>query len=354
MTHSAVHIRPDLGMTLADLDEQLVAQLDDQHSEDVAVDTIRLDLIGPEPNISWRGRQVPATPEGVLAFGAHLQVPSPFLKRIKSPLRQTVLTELLAEHEEPAVRLTWTPGGIERVVDVDQAEVPPLGLVRAVARVLGTKDAQVMRLIDTSDTFALDVRVPTTYRRGLGGDPESLVPAADDPHRQVGDITAGGLRVELNRKRNLSPTAQPYAQRLACTNGMEFQDLGLKIDARGSSVEEVLAEFEALAERAFSRVEDQIAAFYELRSLRADNPERMLHALATEQRIPARSLDLLLAAAPALENPTEFDVINLVTNLANSPDLTNEGGRMLLERAGGAYVAEHAARCGQCQQRLRG
>jgi hypothetical protein len=353
VTHSAVHIRPDLGMTLADLDERLVDQLADQRSEDVPVDSIKLDLTGPEPGISWRGHELPATPEGVLAFGTHLQVPSAFLKRIKTPLRQVVLTDLLSEHEEPAVRITWDGAGIQRVVDVDQAEIPPLGLVRAVGTVLGTKDAQIVRLVDQPDAFSFDVRVPETHRRGLGGDPSSLVPAPDDASRRVGDITAGGLRVSLNRKRNLSPSAQPFAQRLACTNGMEFQDLGLKLDARGSSAEEVLAEFEALAERAFSRVEDLIAAFYELRDNRVDNPERMLHALATEQRIPARSLDLLLAAAPALDDPTEFDVINLVTNMANSPDLTNEGGRVLLERAGGAFVAEHAARCERCQQKLR-
>ncbi len=52
------------------------------------------------------------------------------------------------------------------------------------------------------------------------------------------------------------------------------------------------------------------------------------------------------------DDPSMFDVVNLVTNFANSPAVRNDGGRLLLERAGGSVVTDHATRCGHCQQKV--
>ncbi len=211
---------------------------------------------------------------------------------------------------------------------------------------LGNNDSEITRLVDSKDEFSFDVRVPETHDRGLGGD-------APSGPGQVGDITAGGVTVKIDRKRSLSPAVQPYLYRLVCTNGMVAVDPGLKMDARGQSVDEVLAEFEALAEQAFSRVEDQISAFYDLRNTRVDNPERTLIAIAREQNIPDRSLAGMMRLAASEEmgdNPSMFDLLNLVTNFANSAQ--NPGGRFRLEAAAGAVIDDHAARCGHCQSRL--
>jgi hypothetical protein len=214
-------------------------------------------------------------------------------------------------------------------------------LVNVAEKVVGTKDAEVTRLVDEPAAFSMDVRVPEGSRH-VGGAPE------------VGDITAGGLRLDYNRKRNLSPGVQPYLYRLVCTNGYVCFDPGLKLDARGDSVDEVLAELEAMAELAFSQVEEQIKHFYDLREVPVENPERAIRVLATEQNIPERSTSVLMDAARSgllPDQPSQFDVVNLVTNFANSPRIRNDGGRLILERAGGAVVAERVARCGHCQQR---
>ena len=235
-------------------------------------------------------------------------------------------------------------------------------------RVLGTDRAPVQRLVDTSAEFAFDVHVPFDYSRGVGGDPSAESALSEDLLRyswasnagitadsKVGDITAAGCRFGFNRKANLAPWVQPWSMKLACTNGMETTMPGLKMDARGLGVEEVMAELEAMAQQAFAAAEANISHFYDLRNVPVDNPERSLRAIARERGIPDRSLIRMLDLAPSdmlPETPTQFDLVNLITNLANHTAIRNDGGRLLLERAGGAVVTEHAARCPHCQHAL--
>jgi hypothetical protein len=132
----------------------------------------------------------------------------------------------------------------------------------------------------------------------------------------------------------------------------------LKVDARGSTIDEVLAELEAAAERAFSRVENEIAAFYDLRSQPVENPERMLIRLADEHSLPDRTLATLTRMASTEDVPDEpnmFDITNMVTNLANDPHIRNRtGARRTLEQVGGSVVSAHYERCGHCNARLVG
>jgi bisphosphoglycerate-independent phosphoglycerate mutase (AlkP superfamily) len=116
-----------------------------------------------------------------------------------------------------------------------------------------------------------------------------------------------------------------------------------------------MAELEQMAELAFSRVERTIEHFYSLRDQRVDNVERALRTIAKEQGIPDRSMVAMmdLAAGEDMpDEPTMFDVVNLITNFANSPQVRNDGGRSILEGAGGSVVSDHAARCGHCQQKV--
>lgn len=173
----------------------------------------------------------------------------------------------------------------------------------------------------------------------------------------MGDLTRGGIRVGMDSKHNLAPWVQPYQYRLACTNGMETMDAGLRVDARGSSVEEVLAEFEAAADRAFRRVEDEIAAFYEMRNQRVANPERTLIRMAQERGLPDRTVVTLAERVPSMigedGSASMFDLVNLLTNQANDPRIRNRAGaRRTLEQVGGSFVTEHKERCSHCQHAL--
>lgn len=344
---TAVALRQPTGHTLASLADRLAEQADASTTTDVPLSDIEFRLADADPHFVVGERSIPSTMSGILAFGDFLGVPSPFLQKFTREAgpdgAQYVLDRLLTTTQASAASVTYTDGAVRTVRDVGQRPIDPLSIVRVATRVIGADSSEVVRLVDEPGVFSFDATVPADYDRAVGGD------------RAVGDITTGGLRFGQDRKRNLAPWTQPYIYRLWCTNGITARDDGLRVDARGLTVDEVLAELEAAAERAFSRVEGLTAGLYALREHPVDNPERTIRAIAREQAIPPRSVVRLmdLAASDALpDSATMFDVVNLVTNLANHVTVRNDGGRTLLEAAGGAVVSDEAARCGHCRQRV--
>lgn len=369
MTASATtfQLRSNASTTLASLRETLSS--DGTETVEVASQEIRLNLTGDTPTIAVGRREVPGNTRAITALGAWLNVPESFLKRVHkeagADLTQTLLSTLLERTSGSAAAVTLSDLGISDIRDPGQRPVPVTRIVNTAARVLGDDQSVIQRLVDEPGEFSFDVHVPFSGKRGVFGDGQTVdIPDGlrDRPYtahiasnkRKVGDVTAGGLRFGYDRKRNLAPWVQPWMMRLVCTNGMETADHGLRVDARGASVDDVLNELEQAAERAFSRVENQIRHFYDLRNQAVENPERVIRRIGRERGIPDRSIARLLDLAPtdALpDRPTMFDIVNLVTNLANDPSVRRDGGRLLLERAGGAEVSDHVARCAHCDSR---
>lgn len=332
--------------TLGTLKDHLADTRRGGQTQDIPLSQIELKLDAAEPTIVLAQHEVRATRDGLAAFGGWMGIKPKFVIEVKDRLgdegAQWLLERWLETTAASAATFTFTDAGIREVQDVGRRLIDPLSMVDVASKVMGGDSAEIARLVDEPAAFSFDARVDESSRH-IGGDPA------------VGDVTASGLRMDYNRKRNLAPTVWPYLYRLICTNGWVCYDPGLKLDTRGDTVEEVLAALEHVAELAFSRNQAQIEHLYSLREVRVDNPERELRRLAREQRIPDRSATALLdlAASDALsDTPTMFELTNLVTNLANSPAITNDGGRLILERAGGSIIRDQAARCGHCRQRV--
>ena len=326
--------------TLTDIREAL-----DDHTETIqkATGEMSLDLVENQ-TLSFTGSEIviPMNAEGVTALGNWLDVPNKFLMRLDAEMQQHLLSNLLTKH--PATgNIVFNDEGIKVIRDPNSKFIEPRAVVDRVMNVLPA-EAPVVDFW-RNDEFRLDTIVPEGFDYGIGGDPA------------VGDISRGGVRVGMDIKHGLAPWVQPFQYRLVCTNGMETEDAGLKVDARGASVEEVLAEFEAAADRAFKRVEGEMAAFYEMRSQRVDNPERTLIRMAEERGLPGRTVLGLAERVPSILDDnggaTMFDLINLITNAANDPRIRNRtGARRALEVAAGAVVTEHQDRCSHCQHAL--
>lgn len=315
---------------------------------------IELSLTGDDLVVRLNGDfEAPATREVVGALGDWLDVPAPFLRRIDTDLREHVLSHLLRDGQREVhvgIREDDGVAGITDFRDPHAKVFDPAEIVAAVGRVIDPA-APVLKWWRSNADFRLDVIVPDDFEVGIHGDRETTL--RDGAREQVGDLTKAGVRVGQDVKRNLAPWVQPFAYRLWCTNGMEVRDDGLRIDARGATLEQVMVEFEHVADRAFKMAEDSIAAFYDLRSQPLDNPERVLVRIADEERIPDRTVSNLLDRIPTLTAPiTMFDLVNLISNEANNPANGREGGRLVLQRAAGAVVAQHAERCSHCQSRL--
>lgn len=364
-------LRADLDATLGTLIDEM-GDTDGNPAMDLDLSQVRVNASALDPSIVLGSVEVPYTDRGALALADALQVPTPFIKRIGKQngieAQGELLSMLLNYHSGGAIRAEYREGGgLMDLRDPNQLSVRPTQVLRVAERVLGSHDSPVQRLVDTGDEFSFDVHVPFDHSSGVGGDADALIDLPSglesyswtskvplDGQQRVGDLTAAGLRFTVDRKRGLAPSVQPWMMRLVCTNGMETTTDMTKIDARGLSVEQVVADLEEKARLAFERTEQQMAHFYDLRNQQVTNPERRLRAMARERGIPARSVAMLMDAAPEAlgDETTEFDVINLVTNLANHSSIRNAGGRMLLERAGGAVVNDHALRCSACHTAL--
>jgi len=299
----------------------------------------------PERTIDLGGREFRLGKTGLESLAATLDIPAPFLVRQEPEFQQTILEHLLSRKTTPDAYAVSETEGLVEVRNPNTQVIAPARLIGATIRVIDGQ-APVRDFWSDSSEFRLDVFAPEGFDRGIGGDV------------RVGDISAAGIRINQNRKHNLAPTVQPFSYRFFCTNGMSTRHDGLKIDARGQTVDEVLAEFESMADLAFRRAEAEIASLYEMRSEIVENPERTLLRMATEAGLPDRTVTRLLERLPASEDRAHddrwsmFDLVNLMTNQANDPTQRRAGHRLALESAAGGTVANHADRCGHCQSRL--
>lgn len=342
-----MHLRELGDQTLADIAEQVGTTTDetvDMKNQNLVVDIVDRGCIEVPPEEGGVPLLIPATLSSILALGTWIGVPTKFLDRQDPDVQQYILQTLLERSPGEGMLVYDENQGIHQVLDRRQKLINPAALVEAVARVIDPQ-APVSDFWSNQAEFRLDVMAPEGFDRGIGGDP------------QVEDITRGGIRIFRDVAHNQAPTVQPWMFRLDCTNGMEIEDEGLKVEARGGTVEEVLEEFEAMAERAFSEVEGHIKSFYDLRSVRVPNPERTLVRIGEEQGLPNRTIVTMVEQLPEViaddGSASMFELANAVTNLANEPRLRHRSGvRRTLERVGGRMVTAHVARCRTCQSRL--
>lgn len=296
--------------------------------------------------VSLGSRAVPMTHDGLEQFANVLGIPYKYLQRQPGDIQEFLLRETL-RREAANITVRFDEGGVTEVYPASQVRLDPRHIVDRVAKVLPEESPVIEWWAD--DDLRIDVAVPENFDRGIGGDPA------------VGDVTRGGVRVSQNRKRNLAPVVNTFLYRLICTNGMEVPETGTTIDARGSSVEELLAELEIAADRAFREAEQQIDHFYAMRQqLVEGDVTQAVVRIARERGLPERTANHLARRVPDQLDPqvlghpvSMFDITNLITNEANNPDLRGRRGpRLQLEQAGGVLVRAEADRCNHCHQVL--
>lgn len=335
------------GITLGDLATEY-----DQHvmSWSGVTSEIRcnLDVRGDDlPHIQVGGVQIPATPSGLGSLADFLDIPEKFFSRLDVDEQQMLLRSRSDRTQQQDVTLYYREGGLHEVRKSGETRVRPHRLIESAMKTFPAESPVVEHWNNQSD-LRVDVILPEGFERGIGGDPG------------LGDVTRGGVRIGQDRKNNTAPWIQPYLYRLVCTNGMEVPDQGLKIDVRGAEEREIEALFEAEIARAVDRLEADIQAFYDLRNTPlGTDPTGALHRAAAEQNLPLRTVGRMEDLVPALMDETNggeitmFDIVNLMTNQANDPELGSRSSSLRnLQRAGGTLVNDHAERCGTCHSRL--
>jgi hypothetical protein len=315
---------------------------------------IAVDLISDHPSIRVKDREVPATAAGLLSLAARLDIPRPFFEKtlVAMPdLQQHLLTEMLAHSNAADVHevMLHNERGLLEIRPQGRLQIDPRRIVDVAERVI-SPEAQVLNYYrELGREFRLDVLVPQDFDRGIGGDPA------------IDDLTHAGLRFTQDMRSTdqfHAPEVSLLMYRLICTNGMErMTEERSGPDARGKSVDEVMAEFEEYADRMFRRAEQEIETFYAMREERVLHPEQAILRVAAEAGLPDRLAATLTRRVPEMPRANDdsvsmFDIVNLVTNAANDPAMRRETGRRALERIGGVLIGDHAARCTHCQSRL--
>lgn len=333
-----MRIRQLSGQTLGDVADELNGKRTTAWSGPVY--DLGLHLEDDEPFIQLDDNEIPATSKGLDALATFAKVPTKFLERVDPDERQWILTQRLERLEKPDVTIDWNDTGIQEVRPARETRVRVADLVDKVLSHLPA-DATVDQWWNDPEEFRLDVVVPDDWDgEQIGGD------------AVVGDITKGGVRVGQNRKANLAPWVQPYLLRLACTNGMEVPDRGIKVEARKCTEEEIVALFGHEVGRAFDRVEGDIRAFYDLRQQRLPNGAQAMAKVAGEANLPARTVRELVGEFD--ESPaTMFEIVNAITARANNANARSSSARNL-QIAGGLKVYDHSQRCENCFSRLEG
>lgn len=339
----ALYLRDEPTLTLRELTDRL--SVDNKQWGGVTSEIV-VKLENDLMTFEFGGHEVPATSDGMEALCTFMNIPRPFFLALDLDMQQELLAELL-RRRTANLTLYYDDSGIYEAHPPRRVRLAPSQIAEVAINKLG-EDALVVDYWN-DDELRIDTIVPEDFDRGIGGDPE------------VGDITRGGLRFSQNRKQNLAPSVNAYHWRLVCTNGMEVPVQGPRVEARGGTVESVLAELELAADHAFRQVEEQIQHFYALRSRMIDGDvTQAVVQVARERGLPESTQIHLAHRVPSELDPEElghpvsmFDVINLMTNMANDPRLRRRRGpRRALEMAGGILVQHEADRCSHCHQML--
>lgn len=306
------------------------------------IHNVRVELEKEQPTLIFGDHEVKATVLGLESLARFLDMPVKYLQRVPADEKQYMMSRRIERSGEADMSVWFTSNGVEEIQVSGKQRIEPVQIAHAVSTVM-PMESPVRDAWHTPNDLRLDVFVPVGFDKGWGGDP------------QVGDITAGGVRVFQNRKQNLAPGVQPFAYRLWCTNGMEIQDLGIKVDARGLDLDEVLIEFEAECDRAFRRVENDIASFYDMRSQKViEDRTGVLRRVSLDAGLPSRAVGILEDLVPSRlgsgNDVSMFDFVNLMTNQANLAPTS--GSARNLQRAGGSLINDHTARCPACHHRV--
>lgn len=277
------------------------------------------------------------------ALASYLKIPYSYLSTCSPDFKATTLKYWRDQHTGADTVLDLVDGSIVSIHSVDQLTIPIRRVVQVADRVFDP-NAEVRHQYLDEQRLHLDVTTP-------GHQVEVLSPV----HRQVGDVTEGGLRFLAYPNQTKAPSVGAYLERLVCTNGMTTQERHGQISLRGRTVEEVIEEMEGAARRMLSSLDDRLQTY----AATANEPipgnrQAFAHQLAREANLSRTVLDAVMELVNQLpEDATLYDMNQVFTSVANTD--VGYATRTRLQTLGGSMAFEPeriVARCTTCQHLL--
>lgn len=323
------------GISLSELESSFK---DDTQSWSGEIASLSMNVTGDNPVIHLPARgEIPFPHYAQQQFASRLKVPRSFYDRIPVELRQQTL-ETLVNRTGDEVHIDFKNSGVESISDPKKAIIKPSDIID-VALEHFPGESTVVDVLHDADVFQLDV---------LYGDENNDLHIGGD--LEVGDITRGGVRFGYNFKSQAKPWLSPYLYRLMCTNGMETPEMSLKLTAEGNTAQEYLLALSNFTESALGMVRARIDAYYALRSSEIDaEPSLALSRMASAHGLPDSTVRRLVNHLGVSPANTMFDLVNIITNEANNPQIEEKPAqRRKLQRAGGNVVVHQNGFCDNC------
>jgi hypothetical protein len=300
--------------------------------------------------------RVAATDSAMEILGGFAGAPVTFMRDASAGLRQAIMAELLSAETPVALDFSGR-SSLLAAYKPDGSHIGMAPVADAAIAVLGRDATVVNRSQVRQKRLWLDAVVfdapPGSPGVFEGGDRSVTVERGDDLSPQVGDLTRAGLSF-WRANDNADLEIQLYLERLACTNGMTTRSPESEFALTGETAEEIISQLEEAARKAFSHAGEAIERFYRLRDERVsgDVTQAVVRA-AGRLGLPAGETRALALRVPSIlagdRTASMFDVVNLVTNLANSP-AARPAARHRLHEAGGQLAAQHLELCAACGQ----
>jgi hypothetical protein len=280
------------------------------------------------------------------AFSTYLGINKSYLAKCPPSLKAYNVNWWLQAKEDVAAVIDAVG---EHVVNVHKPGLIILPLPRVAEIVTNTFDPsyEIINLIRDERKFHIDIKTP----HHVEIHPDERI----EGRKEVGDITHGGVRILANPTEVEAPKVMTYLHRLWCTNGCTSSEKEGTISIKGQTVDEVLAEMEAAAQRVMGDLDRKLADYAALAERQPPgSPTRFAYQLGREYRLTQRVMDRIMERVNILpEDASLYDIQQVFTQLANGN--VNYATMSRLQSLGGdmAFLTDHVVRrCETCERLL--
>jgi hypothetical protein len=323
---------------------ELESRLANRREVSVEVSVADLEIDDSAATVTIGDKAYPLDEIAEKALTKYLDIPYTYVKSCPTVFRAHTLQFWRDEYADHDV-IVETIG--DNIVDVHSPEVlniPAYDLGKVIERVFDPEDkVSVYRPLGQLQFDVVSERHQV----------EVLNPDGIKFRPEVGDITHGGIRLLTHPHADKQPSVVPYLERLVCTNGMCTEEKMGRINIKGNTVDEILAEVESAANRAMRGLDSALERYAS--TARQPVPgtlQGFAYQLGKEMKLPVGVMDEVMILINQLpDNATVYDVNQAFTAVANL-DVTHNA-RMKLQTLGGHLAFEPdkmIRRCTSCER----
>jgi hypothetical protein len=340
---SAIDVKENLRTMLAEREENTTAvrfNLSDGEFE-ASGDGVVLSIKNDEVDES-----VLLTDEAFEQITKHLEIPTPFAKRIDDNLFNHVMN--YQAHSASAkdghdfaldTQLALiTDGRVRTFADVDRPYVPAARVFETLENVFeGDYDLRYVGVGDDRMKFSI---LPQQYQNSLDG-----------------SNLYGGLKVVFSETWSVFPQFDAYIWRELCSNGMVNELEGHKFRVNGKDPDQVIEQIETFAKLSLDKLPELFDNFNKLLTESVGDPRKLIARICAERRLSNKIRERLYFWSEQIEFLITItdqqitnmnDVVNLITWVASHDAVLSQDNKDLLMGIAGNLTMAHDDRCNSC------